>query len=161
LIIFNRFDVKQREIDQDSESWKAVHNLTLNAMATERLQLALNHGFKYSVLTTGGETFSGVTELLGAEARYDLTDRIDIGVHGEGVYSFNARTLDYSFGPSLGFTPADNVWLSFGWNFSGLVDEDFAAAEYSRTGPYLKLRIKFDQSTAAGLLGAISPERGQ
>lgn len=161
LIIFNRFDVKQREIDQDSESWKAVHNLTLNAMATDRLQLALNHGFKYSVLKTGGATFDGVTELLGAEARYDLTGRVDIGFHGEGLYSFNAKTLDYSFGPSVGFTPADNVWLSFGWNFSGFVDEDFAAAEYSRVGPYLKLRIKFDQSTAKGLLDAISPERGQ
>ncbi len=161
LIVFNRLDIKQREIDQDSESWKAVHNLAINAMATERLQLALNHGFKYSVLTTGGETFDGVTELLGAEARYDLTDRLDIGFHGEGVYSFNAKTLDYSFGPSLGFTPADNVWLSFGWNFSGFVDEDFAAADYSRAGPYLKLRIKFDQSTASGLLDAISPERGQ
>ncbi|MEK7265120.1 MAG: hypothetical protein AAB227_03375 [Pseudomonadota bacterium] len=161
LIIFNRFDVKQREIDQDSESWKAVHNLTLNAMATDRLQLALNHGFKYSVLKTGGATFDGVTELLGAEARYDLTDRVDIAFHGEGLYSFNAKTLDYSFGPSVGFTPADNVWLSFGWNFSGFVDEDFAAAEYSRVGPYLKLRIKFDQSTASGLLNAISPERGQ
>src|SRR5690606_22692451 len=50
LIVFNRFDVKQREIDLESESWKAVHNLTLNAMATERLQLAFNHGFKYSVM---------------------------------------------------------------------------------------------------------------
>ena len=161
LIIFNRFDVKQREIDQDSESWKAVHNLTLNAMATDRLQLALNHGFKYSVLKSGGASFDGVTELLGAEARYDLTDRLDIGFHGEGLYSFNAKTLDYSFGPSVGFTPADNVWLSFGWNFAGFEDEDFAAADYSRAGPYLKLRIKFDQSTASGLLDAISPERGQ
>ena len=128
-------------------------------MATGRLQLALNHGFKYSALKTGGSSFDGVTELLGAEARYDLSDRLDIGFHGEGLYSFNAKTLDYSFGPSVGFTPADNVWLSLGWNFAGFVDEDFAAAEYSRTGPYLKLRIKFDQSTARGLLDAISPER--
>jgi len=136
-----------------------VHNLTLNTMATDRLQLALNHGFKYSVLAVGGETFNGVTELLGVEARYDITDRVDFGFHGEALYSFNSKTLDYSFGPSLGFSPADNVWLSFGWNFKGFVDEDFAAAEYSRVGPYLKLRIKFDQSTARGLLDAVSPER--
>ncbi len=97
----------------------------------------------------------------GAEARYDLSDRIDIGVHGEAIYSFNAKTLDYAYGPSIGFTPADNVWFTFGWNFAGFVDEDFAAAEYSRVGPYLKLRIKFDQSTAKGLLDAISPERAQ
>ena len=159
LIVFNRFDLKQREIDLQSESWKAVHNLTLNMMATDRLQVALNHGFKYSVFSTADASYDGVTELLGLEARYDVTDRIDIGFHGEGLYSFNARTLEYSYGPSVGFTPADNVWFSFGWNFSGFIDEDFAAAEYSRVGPYLKLRIKFDQTTAKGLLDAISPER--
>lgn len=161
LIILNRFDLKQCEIDQASESWKVVHNFTFNAMATEKLQVAINHGFKYSVLTMDDAKFDGVTELIGAEARYDVTDRIDVGFHGEGLYSFNTRTLDWSYGPSVGFTPADNVWLSFGWNFNGFIDEDFAAAEYSRAGPYLKLRIKFDQTTARGLLDAISPERVQ
>lgn len=159
LIILNRFDIKQREIDLESESWKAVHNLTLNAMVAERLQLALNHGFKYAAFRSDGASYDGVTELVGVEARYDVADRIDIGFHGEAIYSFNAKTLDYAYGPQIGFTPADNVWLSFGWNFSGFLDEDFAAAEYSRAGPYLKLRIKFDQTTARGLLDAISPER--
>lgn len=161
LIVFNRIDVKQREIDQDAESWKVVHNLTLNAKATDRLQIAFNHGFKYSILTTGGETYDSVTELAGVEARYDISEKVDVGVHGEALYSYNSRTLDYSFGPSLGFAPAKNFWLSLGWNIKGFVDEDFAAAEYSRQGPYLKLRIKFDQTTARGLLDAISPERVQ
>jgi len=159
LIVFNRIDVKQREIDQDEESWKVVHNLTLNAKATDRLQIAFNHGFKYSILTTGGETYDSVTELAGVEARYDIADRVDVGVHGEALYSYNSGTLAYSFGPSLGFAPAKNFWLSLGWNIKGFVDEDFAAAEYSRQGPYLKLRIKFDETTARGLLDAISPER--
>ncbi len=65
MIILNRFDVKQRETDLQSESWKAVHNLTVNAMATDSLQIALNHGFKYAVLTTDGVTYDGVTELFG------------------------------------------------------------------------------------------------
>jgi len=161
LIVFNRFDVKQREVDFESESWKAVHNLTLNAMASDRLQLAFNHGFKYSVMRTGDASYDGVTELMGLEARYDVTDRIDIGFHGEALYSFNSKTLEYSYGPSIGYAPAENVWFSFGWNYDGFVDEDFAAAEFSRAGPYLKLRIKFDQTTARGLLDAISPERAQ
>jgi uncharacterized repeat protein (TIGR01451 family) len=159
MIILNRLDLKQAEIDQTSKSWKAVHNFALNAMATERLQLAFNHGLKYATLTTGGATTSGVTQLAGFEARYDVTRRIDIGFHGEAIYSWDSKTTDYSYGPSVGFTPADNVWLSVGWNFAGFIDEDFAAAEYSRIGPYLRLRIKFDQTTAKGLLDAISPDR--
>jgi len=49
--------------------------------------------------------------------------------------------------------------LSFGWNFAGFVDDDFVGAEFTREGPFLQLRIKFDQNTAKGLLDAISPDR--
>ncbi len=157
VVIFNRLDVKQQAVDLETKSWKAVHNLALNAQASERLQLSVNHGLKYSAFSASGADLSGVTQLAGVEARYDVTERIDIGFHAEALYSWNAGSLQYSYGPSIGASPAKNVWLSFGWNFAGFTDEDFAAAEYSANGPYLKLRIKFDQHTARGLLDAISP----
>jgi hypothetical protein len=159
VIIFNRLDLKQNQVDFESKSWKAVHNLAVNAMVDDRLQFSLNHGLKYAEFSTDGAKYSGITQLAGIEARYDLTSRIDLSVHGEALYSYNSKTLDYAYGPAVGFTPADNIWLSFGWNFSGFVDDDFIGAEYSRSGPYLKVRIKFDQLTARGLLDAISPER--
>ena len=161
FIIFNRFDVKQLSTDLTSSSWKAVHNLSLNAQAGERLFLAVNHGLKYSRFEADGLAHDEVTQLLGAEARYDITRRVDIGFHGEGLYAYRAKTLAYSFGPSIGFSPADNVWFSLGYNIRGFDDQDFAAADYSHAGPYLKLRIKFDQSTARGLLDVISPGRSQ
>ncbi|MFN0023379.1 MAG: hypothetical protein ACKVS5_05705 [Parvularculaceae bacterium] len=157
LVVFNRLDVKQQSIDQQTKSWKVVHNFALNAQASERLQLSVNHGVKYSAFSADGSALSGVTQLAGFEARYDVTDKIDIGAHGEALYSWNSGAVQYSYGPSVGVSPAKNVWLSFGWNFAGFADEDFTAAEYSRNGPYLKLRIKFDQHTARGLLDAISP----
>ena len=138
-----------------------MHNLAVNAAVDDNLQLAVNHGLKYAQFSADGGKYSGLTQLLGGEMRFDLTSRIDLGFHGEALYSYNSRALDYSYGPSIGFTPADNVWLSFGWNFAGFDDDDFAAAEFSHSGPYLKLRIKFDQMTARGLLDAISPETAQ
>lgn len=157
VVIFNRLDVKQQSVDLQQRSWKAVHNLALNAQASERLQLSFNHGLKYSAFSADGADLSGVTQLAGVEARYDVTSAVDIGVHAEALYSWNSGAIQYSYGPSVGVSPAKNVWLSLGWNFDGFRDEDFAAAEYSATGPYLKLRIKFDQHTARGLLDAISP----
>jgi hypothetical protein len=157
VVIFNRLDVKQQAVDLDAKSWKAVHNFALNAQATNRLQLSLNHGLKYSAFSADGSDLSGVTQLAGIEARFDLTERLDVGVHAEALYSWNSGAIQYSYGPSIGASPAKNVWLSLGWNFDGFRDADFAAAEYSAAGPYLKLRIKFDQTTARGLLDAISP----
>lgn len=157
VVIFNRLDVKQQSVDLEQRSWRAVHNLALNAQASERLQLSFNHGLKYSAFSADGSDLSGVTQLAGFEARLDVTATIDIGVHGEALYSWNSGAIEYSYGPSIGASPARNVWLSLGWNFDGFRDEDFAAAEYSASGPYLKLRIKVDQHTARGLLDAISP----
>lgn len=157
-IALTRLDLKQQAAGS-GDKWKVVHTIVVNALHAGRFQISVNHGVKYAAYATDDVDYGGVTELLGAEARYDLSKRIDFGIHGEALYSFNAETLEYSYGPSIGFTPADNVWLTFGWNFEGFADEDFPAADFSRAGPYLKLRIKFDQKTAQGLLAAISPER--
>ena len=40
---------------------------------------------------------------------------------------------------------ADNMWISFGYNWDGFEDNDFTAAGYTADGPYIKLRFKFDQ----------------
>lgn len=157
IIIFDRFDIRQQVIAGELTSWNAVNNLGMNARLSNRWQLSLNHGVKYSVLDTGGQSFSGITQLVGVETRYDISKRVDIGAHIMALYSHNSRTIDYSFGPSIGINPADNIWLSAGWNFDGFADDDFAFADYTRQGPFVRLRIKFDQNTAAGLLDAISP----
>ena len=104
-----------------------------------------------------GASFDGFTHLLGTEARFDITPRIDVGMHASGLWSENGKTVDYAYGPSIGFTPADNVWISLGYNMSGFEDEDFAAAEYREQGAYIQFRMKLDQNTASGLLSRISP----
>jgi len=79
-------------------------------------------------------------------------------LRGLVLYTHDTRAFEYAYGPSVGITPLDNIWLSFGWNIVGFRDEDFIAAEYAQKGPYLQLRLKFDQDTAKGLLDLISPE---
>lgn len=156
LILLDRFDVRQNLTDGEFTSWTAVNNLALNALVAERWQMSVNHGLKYSILNADNAAYESVTQLVGLESRFDLTKAIDIGVRGAALYSHNARTVDYSFGPSLGVSPAENIWLSLGWNLEGFVDEDFSAADYTREGPFVRLRVKFDQTTAGGLLSALS-----
>lgn len=158
VIFLNRFDVKIDNVDGAFKSWKAINNFALNLQPYERLQLSLNHGLKYAVLDDGFLKYSGFTELFGLEARYDVTRTVDLGFRGLALYTHGGGVIDYAWGPSIGFNPANNIWFGFGWNFSGIKDEDFVAAEYARRGPYLQLKIKFDQTTAKGLLDFISPE---
>jgi hypothetical protein len=157
-IAFNRFDVKIDNVDGEFESWKAINNLALNFMLDERWQMSLNHGLKYAVLNDGVSVYSGFTQLVGVETRFDVTDVVDVGFRGLSLYSHNSGVFEYAWGPSIGVTPLENIWFGFGWNFRGIRDEDFIAAEYAERGPYLQLRIKFDETTAKGLLDLISPE---
>ena len=82
------------------------------------------------------------------EYRYDLHPRWDLGVHGSALNSFGADTMQYAYGISVGHNLFENAWISLGYNADGFVDDDFVAAEYTAKGPYLKIRMKFDQALA-------------
>jgi len=155
-VIFNRFDVSFNEIDGVSRDWKLVNNFGVNAQLGKRTQLALFHGIKYSQTNFFGDSFNELTNLVGGEVRFDVTKKIDLGLSGSALISQSGQT-DYQIGPSVGFAPVDNTWISLGWNVKGFKDNDFEAAEFSRDGPFIKLRVKFDQHTARGLLDRISP----
>ncbi len=156
-IIFDRLDVSHRHNENGERETKIVNNLAVNTMLTDRLQATANYGVKNVRTEIAGQNLKSWNHLLGGEARFDITDSIDIGLRGSMLTSKGTNTTDYSFGPSIGVSPIKNVWVSAGYNFKGFKDDDFEAAEYSREGVYLQMRLKFDQDTARGLLRRISP----
>ncbi|MDJ0919748.1 MAG: hypothetical protein QNI84_01360 [Henriciella sp.] len=161
VIVLNRFDVGHDKIDNQSLRTKAVNNLTLNKMLSDRAQASFYNGIKYVEQDFEGASASGFTVLVGTELRHDVTERIDLGLHAFWTSGEASQTSEWSIGPSIGFSPQDNVWVSLGWNMYGFEDEDFEAASYAQDGPFLKIRAKFDQNTLKGLfsnLGLASPE---
>ena len=126
---------------------KLINNLNANWMPRQDLQIALQHGMKYVRDSIDNTAYKGFTQLAGIEARQDLGERWDIGLHAGMLHSWQARARDYQLGASLGFKLANNAWLSVGYNQRGFVDADFAGAEYRARGLYLNLRIKFDHDT--------------
>jgi len=155
-VVFNRLDLVHTDDQIGQKGTKVVNNLAMNTLVSDRWQLSSNWGTKYVSTEIGDQELSNWSNLLGAETRFDVTERIDLGLRGSMLMSEDAGTA-YSWGPSIGVTPIDNVWISAGYNFEGFKDDDFEAAEYTREGVYLQMRIKFDQNTARGLLRRISP----
>lgn len=160
IVVLNRSDVIVDKAISGVDTTKLINNTAINAQITDRWQLSSNYGLKYVDTAIGTNNFSGVTHLVGGETRWDLTERIDLGLHGSALFTEGGQT-QYSFGPSIGVSPVDNVWISLGYNFDGYSDSDFSAAEYNRHGAYIKFRFKFDQNTARGLLDMISPKSVQ
>lgn len=126
---------------------KLINNSNANWMPNRRTQIAMQYGAKYVHDSIDNTAYKGFTDLIGIEARQDLGERWDIGLHTGMLRSWQAGARDYQLGVSVGVKLADNAWLSVGYNQRGFVDADFAGAEYRARGLYLNLRVKFDQDT--------------
>lgn len=89
---------------------------------------------------------AGTTLIGGLDLRYGFGSRFDLGLAGTIRASLSDRTTAYSIGPQVGFTPAKDILLTAGYNVTGFHDPDFAAARSTTKGPFIALRMKFDQS---------------
>lgn len=160
-ILLDRLDlIYDRDINAgtDLQSRRIVNNLNANWKPNRKTQLALQYGAKYVLENIDGRDYSGYTDLYGAEARYDLTKELDVGVHGSVLHSWNSVQLDYSAGFSVGYKVVKNAWISVGYNVSGFEDRDFSKADYTSKGPFIRFRFKFDQGSVREMVGLLSQE---
>ncbi|WP_170302254.1 DUF11 domain-containing protein [Desulfosarcina widdelii] len=149
-IVLDRLEYKFDRIDgtsSDSDSQRIVNNLNLNFKPDNRLQLSGQYGAKFVLATFDDDTYTGFTDLIGLEARYDITRHWDIGLRTSVLHSWNAGQVNYSAGASVGYAIVKNAWLSVGYNFIGFEDEDFSQGSYTAQGPFVQFRFKFDQQT--------------
>ncbi len=126
---------------------KLVNNFNANWMPSRRTQVSLQYGAKYVLETIDNTDYAGYTDLIGAEVRHDLNPNWDVGAFGSVLRSMNAGVRSYGLGASLGYKLMENMWVAAGYNLRGMDDRDFANAAYRAKGPYITLRMKFDQDT--------------
>lgn len=126
---------------------KLVNNLNANWKPNARTQVAMQFGGKFVREMLEGDVASGFTHLLGVEARHDVTDKWDIGVHAGTLYAWSTHSRSSHLGLSVGYRMAANTWVTVGYNHLGFDDRDFAGAEYRARGLYVNMRVKFDQDT--------------
>jgi hypothetical protein len=149
-ILLDRLDYKfetQKDADGKYQARRIVNNLNANYRPYHKLQVAMQYGAKYVFDTFDQLSYSGYTDLTGLDLRYDISERWDVGLHAGLLHSWNAGQMDYRSGCSVGYAMMKNMWVSLGYNFTGFKDEDFSAADYTAAGPYLKMRVKFDQQS--------------
>lgn len=151
----NRTDLvfeRREDAAFDTRTRKWVNNFNANYKPGLKHQLAFQVAFKYVVENIDKEEYDGITSLLGAEYRYDISARWDVSMRSAVRSSHQGGTARYSYGAAIGHSIRPNMWLSVGYNVEGFEDDDFIAADYTAKGPYLKLRMKFDQDLAKRFL---------
>lgn len=83
--------------------------------------------------------------LVSGRATYDLTDKIDVGIIVSDLMSGSFAAHQYGAGAEAGYLLMSNLWVSGGYNFYGFSDRDLEGEDYTRAGPYARLRFKFDE----------------
>ena len=97
------------------------------------------------------DDLSGWSNVVGADIRFDLSETIDIGVGGTVRSGTGGDAVAYSGGPSISLSPFKNSYITLGYNVAGFKDRDYADERYTRAGPYITLRLKFDQTSLRSL----------
>jgi uncharacterized repeat protein (TIGR01451 family) len=126
---------------------KLINNFNANWTPKPGSQISLQYGAKYVLDSIESNAYKGFTDLIGLEARQDISEYLDIGLHASALRSWQTGARNYQLGMSVGLKLAKNSWLSVGYNLRGFVDPDFVDAAYRARGLYLNLRVKFDQDT--------------
>jgi hypothetical protein len=87
--------------------------------------------------------------LIGARVTYDVTNRWSVGgittlLVGQG----GAR--QHAYGLEVGYTLADNLLVTLGYNWRGFRDDDLTGSDYTNRGWVLGVRYKFDEDLFKG-----------
>lgn len=133
---------------------RIVNNTHVNLVFVQRHQMSTQYGARYVADTIDNTRFTGYSDLIGLEYRYDITERWDIGTRGSRLHSWQSDVTQHAWGVMAGYSPIRDVWISLGYNFRGFYDRDFTGAEGRVEGIVLDFRIKFDQTSARRISGA-------
>lgn len=131
-------------------SLRVVNNLAVNYRSGAEgnghgFEATLYYGAKWVRGSFGADDYTGYVDVLGFDLRKDMGRRFDIGVQASARHAWSRNVKSFAIGPSAGVSPGSNLWISAGYNVSGYRDRDFAEERYTRSGPYLTMRMKFDQ----------------
>ena len=154
-IVLNRLDLvtfEDKTPTSKTSHWKVVERLNAFWRANNTNRLTFKFGTRYAADEFDAIDYSGMTYLAGTEWRHDISERVDIGLHGSILNAQELSQSLYHTGASVGYSPAKNLWISLGYNYQGFQDDDFSRADYTAQGPYVKFRVKFDQNSVRDAL---------
>jgi hypothetical protein len=92
------------------------------------------------LLTAGGG------EWLHGRLTRDLGRDWDCGVTGSVLAGRRIAQRQYGLGAEAGRLLPGGAWLSLGFNRFGYADDELTGEEWTRTGGYLRMRVKFDET---------------
>ncbi|MFA6119721.1 MAG: hypothetical protein WCT35_09405 [Sideroxydans sp.] len=93
--------------------------------------------------------------MLSGRVIYDLSATWDVGVMVSTLRDVKTGSNQYAYGAEIGYQVEKNVWAGVGYNLAGFSDRDLTGGDYTRSGLYLNLRMKFDETGIEKAVGVV------
>ena len=146
-------------VSGDVTSRRIINSLSVNytpvdaqdGLFTQAGEYSFFWGSRYVFDRFGEDDVEGWSNVVGADVKFDLSDTLDVGAQGTARVGKNFDSIAYSGGPTVGITPFKNAYISIGYNVVGFADRDFEESRYTRDGPFITFRLKFDQESLGSL----------
>ncbi|MBL0022842.1 MAG: DUF11 domain-containing protein [Sphingomonadales bacterium] len=146
-------------VDGNVKSTRVINSLSVNytpigeddGLFLERGEYGFFWGTRYNSDRFGLDDVKGWSNVVGADLKFDISDVADVGVSGTARIGTNGKNIAWSSGPTLTVSPYENANITLGYNVVGFEDRDFEESRYTRSGPFLTFKLKFDQNSLAGL----------
>lgn len=146
-------------VNGDVTSRRIINSVSVNytpidakdGVFTEAGEYGFFWGSRYVFDRFGDDDVEGWSNVVGADVKFDLSDTLDVGAQGTARVGNGFDTIAYSGGPTIGITPFKNAYIAIGYNVVGFADRDFEESRYTRDGPFVTFRLKFDQQSLGSL----------
>ncbi|MBE0606322.1 MAG: OmpA family protein [Deltaproteobacteria bacterium] len=129
------------------ESKRLVTSNEVSWRVDPRLTLMGKYAGKYAWEVFEGKAFGMYTDLAIAGATYDLTDRWDVGAQARLMNQYAMGAHELSAVVRAGYRIVKNLYAGAGYNFARLNDQDLSGAGWQSHGPFIELKVKFDEAT--------------
>lgn len=133
---------------------RSTHIGSLETIIEPKSQIEwfVRYGFKVAYLNSEGIATTSLTDLWMTNMRYEWRRQFDVLGEYRILWQHTANDLRHGVSLELGIIPQQSMRLALGYNFTGFEDRDFAGNNYWAHGPFLKMQVKFTESTVGGWL---------
>ena len=143
-----RFVLERNEAaGMTSESKRLITSNEVSWRVDPRLTLMGKYAGKYAWESFEEKAFGIYTDLAIAGATYDVTDGWDVSAQARLMNQYGMGAHELSAVARTGYRIVKNLYAGAGYNFARLNDRDLSGAGWQSHGPFIELKVKFDEAT--------------
>jgi len=139
----------KRIVNSFSANWSPTEKIDGHYLG--RSEVSFFWGARYVFDSFNGDDLKGFSNTIGTDIKFDLNKMVTLGGSGTLRENPGGRSYNFAAGPVIDVSIMKNSNISVGYNVIGYRDLDYQDSRYTRNGPYITVRLKFDQTSLAGL----------